>query len=179
MTCAECNNKIVLCNGVEICESCKNMQENVQFEDTSVGSDYCFSSDKSRWSKFIGLIDKYNFPSCVRMTLVEVFPTIEQYFLKQNSRCNFISIKQLLIILLEKCGYTEFTDGLPALKTKARVNKIRKFVDNALDNGRTSDVVRLDCFELIEHGIGELDDPKATISSIYSDHNSNYTAYSN
>lgn len=170
MTCVECKSKIVVIDGCDVCSSCHNLQNELKFDDVSVSSDFVLSSDKTRLNKFIKMVDDYNFPYYVRITLYDIFPTIERYFLKQVERSNFISLQQLLIVLLERCGYSEFSEGIERLKTKSRVKKIENFVTDALHSNRSTVVSRLQDFELIEHVIGDCAvDSKHSVSLIYSD----------
>lgn len=127
MDCCE-NQEEIKVDNMFVCKNCDSLLDNIEFETTLFSNE---TRNNIRYNKFFKLIvSTPNLPWYVRNSMLDFFPKIERYFL-DSERINFINMNQLAREMCRVLDYPECVDLFPALKTKARVKQVSKFVDNA------------------------------------------------
>lgn len=143
-----------------------DVQEDIIFEETILN---CLSTDKSRIKKFYQLLDSVKLPWDAKYTLIDIFPTIENYFNEKSDRINFINMNQLASFLCEMLGYPECSHLFKNIKTESRKKKIKICIQNAI--GFIEVRNKISDFELIKLG-NDLSVDKSKVcggNHIYSD----------
>jgi hypothetical protein len=130
MSCCE-NQKEIKIGNVFVCENCDALLDDLEFETTLFSTD---SRNNIRYNKFLKLVLMTdNLSWSVRQSMLDLFPKIEYYF-QTSKRINFINMYQLCREMCRVLGYDEYIEIFPALKTKARVKQVSKFVDDAVNS---------------------------------------------
>lgn len=161
MICCE-NSKI---NKEGICTNCDSLVETLIFEN-EIEFNYKTSS-KTRYNKFRDFIYEKPISNFCRITLLDMFPTIETEF-GNSDRTNFINLNQMVREILPLCGYEEYMYLFPPLKTKSRCNQIKKLISRCWSFEGVGGK-RLEDLEYLEPKVDFVDMSKVVGDHVFSD----------
>lgn len=124
--------------------------------------------DRNRIRKFLRLLDQVKLSWDAKFTVVDMFPTLENFFDLGSNRTNFINLEQTGYFLCEMLGYPEECHKFRQLKTISRRNLIKRYIEKAI--GKIIVINRIRDFPLIPLG----DDsiivcPKAIPNTVFVD----------
>lgn len=145
------------------------LDEDIEFEKISNnGMNYV---NTTRRRKLYDILYSVQIPNALRMTIIDAFGRIENYFDNSDNRTNFININHLCRELCRMAGYPEYADQFKSLKTGTRIKKVNRFIVDALGNNYFRPLARLEDFSLIELECTKLDERAsyAYTPPVYSD----------
>ncbi len=150
----ECCGSVIKTDIGYYCSGCDNLIDDLMFVTESSNS-----SVNTRRSKFIGVLNTYEFPWYVYQSLVDGYEFVEVQ-IRLSGRTNLVNRNQLIIEMLNYMGYGEFASGIVGLRTKKSVIAVRNFVNDMYGSPSGVKCCRLEDMEFLCPKASTIVDPK-------------------